>query len=227
VWMSYAELGRLRGISAASAKRLSNRRRWVKRSGNDGTTRVAVPAAEAVSRETASGDVSGDMSLAIKPLEAAVAALREQLEHANQRADEAHRRADAADTDRGAAVALADQSVTLLTEAVARADRAEQARDAECGLADALRERILEMQSRVARVAEVEAERDLLRGEAEAAQIAQAAVEADATELRDQLNQTRAQAEAALQEAVVLKAAADAAGRGGRWARLRRAWRGE
>jgi uncharacterized protein (DUF3084 family) len=45
----------------------------------------------------------------------------------------------------------------------------------------------------------------------------------DATELRDQLGQTRAQAEAALQEAVALKAAADAAGRGGRWARLRRA----
>jgi hypothetical protein len=36
-----------------------------------------------------------------------------------------------------------------------------------------------------------------------------------------------AAAEAALQEAVELKAAAEAAGRGGRWARLRRAWRGE
>jgi DNA repair exonuclease SbcCD ATPase subunit len=35
-----------------------------------------------------------------------------------------------------------------------------------------------------------------------------------------------AAAEAALQEAVELKAAAEAAGRGGRWARLRRAWRG-
>src|SRR6516162_5877100 len=62
-WMSYAELGRVRGISAASAKRLSNRRRWRKRAGNDGTTRVAVPATEAVARETRSGDVSGDLSL--------------------------------------------------------------------------------------------------------------------------------------------------------------------
>jgi hypothetical protein len=139
--MSY-ELGRSRGINAASAKRLSNRRRWVKRSGNDGTTRVAVPAAEAVSRETAPWDVSGDLSHAIKPLEAAVAALREQLEQGDQRADEAHKRADAADTDRRAAVALADQSVTLLTEAVARADRAEQARDAERDRADELRDRL-------------------------------------------------------------------------------------
>jgi hypothetical protein len=134
VWMSY-ELGRSRGINAASAKRLSNRRRWVKRSGNDGTTRVAVPAAEAVSRETAPWDVSGDLSHAIKPLETAVAALREQLEQGDQRAD-------AADTDRRAAVALADQSVTLLTEAVARADRAEQARDAERDRADELRDRL-------------------------------------------------------------------------------------
>src|SRR5689334_24861366 len=61
-WMSYAELGRLRGISAASAKRLSNRRRWRKQAGNDGTTRVAVPAAEAVPRETDAGELCGDTS---------------------------------------------------------------------------------------------------------------------------------------------------------------------
>jgi colicin import membrane protein len=63
-----------------------------------------------------------------------------------------------------------------------------------------------------------------MQREAEAAQIKQAEA---AAELRDQLDQTRAQAEAALQEAVALKAAAETAGRAGRWARLRRAWRGE
>ena len=51
-----------------------------------------------------------------------------------------------------------------------------------------------------------------LHSQVEAAQLAQAEVEADAAELRNQLEQTRAQA--------------DAAGRGGRWTRLKRAWRG-
>jgi hypothetical protein len=99
-WMGYAELGRLRGISAASAKRLSNRRRWAKRAGNDGTTRVAVPAAEAIPRETdAGGDVSGDMSH-----------LLARAERAEERADEANKRADVA-------VALADRTLAQLAEA--------------------------------------------------------------------------------------------------------------
>jgi len=88
-WMSYAELGRLRGISAASAKRLSSRRRWSKRAGNDGTTRVAVPVTEAVARETDAGDVSGDTSRLIA--------------EANARAD--------------VAIALADRTLTQLAEA--------------------------------------------------------------------------------------------------------------
>jgi hypothetical protein len=114
-WMSYAELGRSRGISPASAKRLSNRRRWPKRAGNDGTTRVAVPATEAVVRETdaggTSGDVPGDMS--------------RLLAEANTRADEAHRRADVA-------VALADRTLVQLAEAHTEngklRDRLDQAR---------------------------------------------------------------------------------------------------
>lgn len=103
-WMSYAELGVARGISAASAKRLSNRRRWPKRAGNDGTTRVAVPATEAIPRETAPGDVPGDMS--------------HLVQEANARADEANRRADVA-------IALADRTLTQLGEATDRAERAE------------------------------------------------------------------------------------------------------
>jgi|SRR5690348_18336239 hypothetical protein len=88
-WMSYAELGRSRGISAASAKRLSNRRRWAKRAGNDGTTRVAVPAAEAIPRETDAGDISRDTSRLIA--------------EANARAD--------------TAMALADRTLIQLAEA--------------------------------------------------------------------------------------------------------------
>jgi len=34
-WMTYADLGRARGISTASAKRLAIRRRWRRHQGND------------------------------------------------------------------------------------------------------------------------------------------------------------------------------------------------
>src|SRR3954453_23663572 len=41
--LTYAELGSALGITAASAKRLSNRRKWAKTVGNDGLSRVFVP----------------------------------------------------------------------------------------------------------------------------------------------------------------------------------------
>jgi hypothetical protein len=107
-WMSYAELGRSRGISAASAKRLSNRRRWRKQAGNDGTTRVAVPAAEAVPRETVSGDVPGDISFYARALAVLEAALME----ANKRAD--------------AAQVLAERTLAEFGDANTRAERAEK-----------------------------------------------------------------------------------------------------
>jgi hypothetical protein len=143
-WMSYAELGRSRGISAASAKRLSNRRRWAKRAGNDGTTRVAVPAEEAVPRETDTGDIPGDMSrllveanrradvavaLADRTLtqlaeaHTEVGRLRDRLETTERRATDAEQQAaqlrDAAtraDHDRSAAVASADEAVRAAEE---------------------------------------------------------------------------------------------------------------
>ena len=44
-WLSYEELGQALGITPASAKRLATRRKWAKKPGNDGHTRVAVPKA--------------------------------------------------------------------------------------------------------------------------------------------------------------------------------------
>ena len=41
--MTYAEIGKARGISAASAKRLALRHGWRKVAGNDGLARVSVP----------------------------------------------------------------------------------------------------------------------------------------------------------------------------------------
>jgi hypothetical protein len=128
------------------------------------------------------------------------------------------------DRDVWRAISVLEEAVATLREELTRANaRADSERDQ----AGALRERIEDLQSRVAMASGLEAEQGRLRGEIEAAQVAQAEAEADAAELRDQLDQTRVQAEAALQEAVELKAAAEAAGRGGRWTRLKRAWRGE
>ena len=45
-WLTYREVGEALGIKAASAKRLSFRRRWPHRAGNDGLARVGVPTAE-------------------------------------------------------------------------------------------------------------------------------------------------------------------------------------
>ena len=42
-WLSYDELGQIRGIGRPSAVKLAQRERWQRRSGNDRTARVLVP----------------------------------------------------------------------------------------------------------------------------------------------------------------------------------------
>jgi hypothetical protein len=215
-WMSYAELGRLRGISAASAKRLSNRRRWAKQPGNDGTTRVAVPTVEAIARETDPGDIAGDVS--------------RLLTEANIRADEAHRRADVA-------VALADRTLAQLAEANTRANEAEKALIGERHRADQAETELV-----AARIAQSEAEADAteLRSSVTRAELAGATaaerarqVETEASELRVRLEAAEAavasaehdKASAALVAEELAKQAAERKARG-RWTRLRAAWRG-
>ncbi len=60
-WMTYAELGRARGISTASATRLAFRRKWRRQAGNDGIARVAVPVTETQPRPDKDRDVRGDV----------------------------------------------------------------------------------------------------------------------------------------------------------------------
>lgn len=62
-WLTYAEAGQVLGIKPSSAKRLSFRRHWLRRTGNDGHARVELPAAE-LHRVTggATGDPTGDAS---------------------------------------------------------------------------------------------------------------------------------------------------------------------
>jgi hypothetical protein len=133
-WLSYAELAEVRGITRKAAARLALRHRWRRQPGNDGATRVLVPPGN--ERRQAPRD---DGALAPPSDTTAAAVWRE-------RAQVAERRVDAADTDRRSAIALAEQTVTLLTDAVARADRAETAIAAERQRADALRDRLDGMQ---------------------------------------------------------------------------------
>jgi hypothetical protein len=89
-WMSYLEISDARGISVASAKRLTLRRKWRRQAGNDGTARVAVPNSELTPRaKTSKNFVAADAARIIETLETAVSALREQLERERDRADQA------------------------------------------------------------------------------------------------------------------------------------------
>jgi len=88
-WMSYAELGSVRGINIASAKRLTVRRKWRRQAGNDGTTRVAVPIDEATPWNGKTPARDEDVTLLVSSLESALLALREQLDRECSRANEA------------------------------------------------------------------------------------------------------------------------------------------
>jgi hypothetical protein len=122
-WMSYAELGRLRGTSAASAKRFANRKHWRKQPGNDGTVRVAVPPGGTVPRETSRAtpgetvpgdqprDRGWDRGRDHDLLPGALASLEAALTEATRRAD--------------SAFSLAEGTMAQLAGANARADRAE------------------------------------------------------------------------------------------------------
>jgi hypothetical protein len=102
--MTYAELGKARGISAKSAERLAQRRRWPRQIGNDGMARVLVPLGEdrvtprrqgpssspdvAEPRGGPSAPDIGDVVRAA--IRDVVTPLSAQLEVAHQRADRLH-----------------------------------------------------------------------------------------------------------------------------------------
>lgn len=75
-WVSYEELAEARRISVSSARSLALRRRWPKRQGNDGTSRVLVPTTSLVEGGDTKGDDAETVALA------ALDMLREQLDRA-------------------------------------------------------------------------------------------------------------------------------------------------
>ena len=136
-WLSYTELAAERGISRASAIRLVRRQRWRRQAGNDGEANRAdaLPGDQAGGNDTgqtpghALGDDTGQQSLmasALTALEDAVTALREQLTHANGRADSERQRADRLDllieTERGRIVAVEAKAAAREAELRGRLD---------------------------------------------------------------------------------------------------------
>jgi hypothetical protein len=122
-WVSYAELAKARAISRLSAERLVRKKRWPKRTGNDKTIRVLVPAHELMA--TAEGRPSNRPD-ALPALMQALDLLKAQLAREVARADAAEAQlADARDGEMRSALAAA-----TATEALRQADAREQARRA-------------------------------------------------------------------------------------------------
>jgi hypothetical protein len=111
VRLTYVELAKARGITLAAARRMTLRHKWPKQIGNDGFTRVSVPASALARHEN---DSTGDApaagngaarhagasdgngvgtddaaAAAVKSLSDAVASLGEQLNRERERADRA------------------------------------------------------------------------------------------------------------------------------------------
>jgi hypothetical protein len=128
-WLTYSELGRVRGIGRESAVKLAQRKRWRRVPGNDGEARVAVPQDWLAPAKEPSGDHSPeqppnysgehspDLSNAVRALEGAIASLTDRAINAEKRADRAEIRADSAET-------RMKQAEQALTERQKQADRA-------------------------------------------------------------------------------------------------------
>ena len=104
-WLTYDQLARLRRIDKPSAVKLATRNHWPRRKGNAGQMQVCVPVHwfersrdrqdRYVDKSTDIDVDSGLLAGALSALEDAVAALREQLDASNARAERAE--ADRAD----------------------------------------------------------------------------------------------------------------------------------
>jgi hypothetical protein len=245
-WLTYGQLAERRGISRRAAVRLTQRHRWRRQAGNDTFARVLVPndflspverardVTPAVAEPRAdddAGDDSRDDAGAVALLRDALTTLRQQLEHERRRGDDVARvrdrtiaslrdaeaalsetraEADLARAHTQQAAQALEASRQVADQAVADRRTAEVRAETAMARADGLRDQVEELRIKLA---ELEAEGHAqtveaadLSARAKAAETAQAEAQAHAAELRQADKERRA---------------------GGRWARLRAAWRGE
>ena len=135
-WLTYEELGRIRGIGRESAVKLVQRKRWRRMPGNDGVARALVPTdwltpAKELSGEASpehsgepsrrhSGEPSPELASVVSGFEAALASLKSSTTPSGPRS---RRRST-------------DRERTRAAAAEARADRLDQAVAAERSRAD-------------------------------------------------------------------------------------------
>src|SRR3954466_11064812 len=112
VWMTKAELAKVRRITPASADRLIRRQRWQKQPGNDGRARVLVPPDWTNPPPTDKPDRPQndptDIRRAINLLEVALNAAFLRADKAEQRAEQAEAKVTAVEAGREHAEAEAD-----------------------------------------------------------------------------------------------------------------------
>ena len=130
-WMTFAELAKVRGITAASATQLAFRRKWRRQGGDDKTARVAVPIGEITPKTDTPRMVGvmsgGDIARAITALESALAELHDRAESTEKRADRAEARALTAEAEATASRERADKEVSVLRAQI-EAERGRAAR---------------------------------------------------------------------------------------------------
>lgn len=161
-WMSYDELAAARGISRASAIRLTFRKHWPRRTGNDGQARVAIPAdAQAPLPDAPPDTIHDSIPVTIHGArDGATSDSREMeaLARERQRADQAEARADRVEAGQAAAHARADRAEAREAELRAAADK--EGRELTAVL---LRTAIAETEARTLREALEEARRPAWR----------------------------------------------------------------
>jgi hypothetical protein len=166
-WMTYAELADMRGIDRQSARRLAARSKWRRQKDNQQVVRVCVPLATVATQREKQG-MSADMSIVVRPLEAAIMTLREQL--AAVRTDQDRERTSWAEqmaairTDLDRERGRADQAAAEARGLRTRLDQAEgRAEDERCridraeGILDGLKERAVPGSDAVGEAAEARA----------------------------------------------------------------------
>jgi hypothetical protein len=158
VWMTYEALADARDIQRDAARRLAQRHRWRRQTGNDGLARVLVPPEWASTRRDISRDIAGDdpRSASVQPdvvapdvagvvtaLQGAIDTLRQQLVRADAYSDELRTERDQARNGAQEARLEADEAARRADAERLRAERAEQA-------AEQARQHVREAESAIA-----------------------------------------------------------------------------